>query len=351
MEGYLLLADGLKAEGTLVGSPKTAIGWLVANTAVVGFQEMATDPTYGGAILTFTYPEVGNVGVAGRFSESPRVQVEGMVVKVLSEYRSHYLSEEDFSSMLAKEGVPCLVGIDTRAVAVHLREAGEMAAAIGPVHADAEALGKRLAERQRPEFRATTTATTSSEGSGPKVAVIDLGIRRSLLEQLNACCTVLSFPAHANAASILGASPAGVFISDGPATCLPPREAIETVRALMGRVPLLGCGLGHVTLGMAAGCEPAFLRRGHHGANYPVRNVADGTVEVTHQRHSVALDRQSVLDADRVGLLCENVNDETVEGILAADGSAVGLQETLAAPRPGLVNAHIERFVVGLGRG
>jgi carbamoyl-phosphate synthase small subunit len=351
MKGYVLLADGMRLDGVLVGPPRTAVGWLVANTAVVGFQEMVTDPAYKGTVLAFTYPEVGNVGAAQAFSESAQVQVEGLVVKVLSEYRSHYLSEKDFSEMLAQAEVPCLAGIDTRALAVHLRDAGEMPAAIAPADADASALKRTLVALQRPEWRPSRLSAVPPAEGGPRVAVISLGIRRSQLRQLGACCRVTMFGPEAEAGDILAVRPAGVFISDGPGVGLPPGEAVETIRALLGKVPMLGCGLGHVALGMALGCATGFLKRGHHGANYPVRHVVDGTVGVTEQRHTVVLDRASVLRSPRAALLYENVNDQTVEGIMTAGGLATGVQDTLAAPAPGLVNPVIRRFVGGLSSG
>ena len=348
MKGYILLADGFRLDGEIVGPGKAAIAWLVANTSVVGFQEMVTDPAYKGTILTFTYPEVGNVGVAAGSSEGGTVQVEGLVVKVLSEYWSHYMAEGAFGDMLLKAEVPCLTGIDTRALAVRLRDAGEMPAVIAPEDSDAEALKRALAVRERPEFRPSKTPAVHRSESMVRVAVLNLGARRSLIEQLSLCSALTIFPSEAAAEEILAARPAGVVISDGPGTCLPPMEAVDTVKELAGKVPLLGCGLGHVALGMALKCAPLFLKRGHHGANYPVRNVVSGKVEVTQQRHTVALDRRSLVGKLGVELLSENVNDGTVEGVRATGVSAVGFQQMLVAPYPGTVNAHIKSFVDGL---
>lgn len=345
MKGYILLADGMKLEGTLVGPPKTAIGWLAANTAVVGFQEMATDSAYKHSILAFTYPEIGNVGIAEAFSESSSVQVAGLVVKVLSQYRSHYLSEDDFSNLLARHEVPCLVGIDTRALAVHLRDKGEMAAAIAPADANVREIEKALTSLPRPQFQPTEAPRAAAGQAGVRVAVINLGVRRSQLRQLSLCCTPEVFSHESSVAQILDSDPAGVFVSDGPGGVVPPQETTETIAALVGQVPVFACGLGNVALGMALDCSPTFLKRGHHGANCPVRNTADGKVEVTQQRHTVTLDRASVTDSPRAELLWENMNDLSVEGIRSADGSAAGVQSILAPPGPGLVNEHIRRFV------
>ena len=345
MDGYILLADGTRLDGEIAGAPTTAVGWLTANTSVVGFQEMATDPAYAGCVLVFTYPEVGNVGVTAAFSESLGVRPAGLVVRVLSERASHYLAENTFESMLTRAGVPCLTGVDTRGLAVHVRRNGEMAAAIAPAGVDPEELGERLRSAGRPEFRPPDTPSPQSAGAGPVVAVIDLGIRRSDLSQLTRCCRPTLLSHDAGAEDVLECEPAGVFISDGPAAAAPPKASVETVRALLGRVPLLGCGLGHVALGVALGCEVGYLKRGHHGANYPVRSLSDGAVEVTAQRHTVLVDRDSAAATSGVEVTLENINDSTVEGIAAADGSALGFQHLLAAPEPGGVNGHIRRFV------
>lgn len=345
MNGYILLADGTRLVGKLAGARKFAYGFLAANTGVVGFQEMITDPAYRGSLLAFTYPEVGNVGVTKAFSESSGVQAAGVVVRVLSEFRTNYRSEQSLNDFLADAGVPCLTDVDTRGLAVHLRDKGEMPAAIVPADADAEQVRKTLAGVQRPVFTPADPAVARNGRMGPRVAVIDLGMRRSLLGQLSLCSVPEVFAWNAAAETILASRPAGLFVSDGPGNTLPPRETVEAVRALIGRLPILACGLGHVALGIALGCKAVFLPRGHHGANYPVRDVTEGSVEVTEQRHSVVLDRSSVEDNTDVSLLWENVNDESVEGIAAAEAAAIGLQPTLAAARPGDVNPHIQAFV------
>jgi len=315
MDGYILLADGTRLEGKLAGARKTAVGWLAANTAVVGFQEMLTDPVYLGRILVFTYPEIGNVGVTKAFSESPQVQAAGLVIKVLSEYRSHYLSEDSLENMLANAGVPCLTDIDTRGLAVHMREHGEMAAAIAIADADPNEMKAKLAALKRPEFKPTECSGPAKAGSGPTVAVLNLGARRSQLDQLALCCRPVLVPHDASPDAVMATKPTGLFISDGPGADAPPQASVKTIKALLGRLPMLGCGLGHVALGMALGCKPAFLKRGHHGANYPVRNLSTGKVEVTQQRHTVMLDRGSVEASREAELLWENMNDSSVEGL------------------------------------
>lgn len=345
MDGYILLSDGTRLEGRLAGEPKIARGWVVANTAVVAFQEMVTDPAYKGLLLAFTYPEVGNVGAAAAFGESLRVQAAGLVVKVLSARRSHYLAEEDFEALLLRDGIPCLTDADTRGLAVHLREHGEMAAAIAPADEDADALRESLQALARPCFVPTERSAGPDGGDGPKVAVLDLGLRRFELAQLELCCRPVLLPHDADAAAVGAEGAAGVIVSDGPGGGLPAEETVRAVASLLGRVPVLAWGLGHVALGMALGCEPTFLKRGHHGVNYPVRCLAGGNPEVTGQRHTVTLERESVCAGERVELLWENINDGTVEGIRSADGTATGLQFMPAAAQPGEVSAHVRRFI------
>jgi len=348
MKGSLLLSDGMLLDGMIEGPQRTAFGWLVANTAVVGFQEMATDPAYKAQILAFTYPEIGNVGVGRQFDESARMQVSGIVTKVLSEYGSHYLSERSFRDMLEAHGVPCLSGIDTRGLAVHLRDNGEMPAAILPEGSDPDAAAEKLRAMGRPEFEPSPASSSPDSGSGPTVAVINLGIRNSELRQLASCCKPTVFEWNAEADEVVCSGGVGVLVSDGPGAAVPPAETVETIRRLLGTVPVLGCGLGHVALGMALGCKAAFLKRGHHGANYPVRCVSDNSAVVTQQRHTVVLDRESVERSPDVDLLWENINDGTVEGIRAKNGVATGIQPVLAAPAPGEVNASLLQFIRGL---
>jgi carbamoyl-phosphate synthase small subunit len=344
MEGYLLLADGTRLDGTMCGADKVAVGWVVANTSVVGFQEMVTDPAYRNAVLAFTYPEIGNVGVTAAFAESGRVQVAGLVVRVLSTCRSHYRSEDNFEAALRADGTPCLCDVDTRGLAVHLREKGEMAAAIAPARVDEAELGRRLETEQRP-VPGPADSPVAPDGSGPVIAVLDLGARRSDLAQIGRCAQPRVFEANATAADILASRPAGVLVSDGPGLSLPPAAAVETLRDLVGKVPVMGFGLGNIALGLALGCEATFLKRGHHGANCPVRRLSEGTVEVTSQRHSVVLGRASVETANGVKVTREHLNDGTVEGISADDGRAVGLQAVPQAPMKGMLNPHIEWFV------
>lgn len=348
MDGYILLADGKRLNGTLKGARKTVMGWLAANTAVVGFQEMVTDPAYKGRILAFTYPEIGNIGIAGAFSESPRVQVAGLVVKVLSEFRSHYLSEDSLENLLVNHDVPCLTDVDTRGLAVHLRENGEMPAMIAPASEAPSRFEDILAALDRPCFEPSKEVQLPAGANGPNVAVLNLGIRRSVLQQLDACCVAKVFPYDTAAETILAAKPAGVFVSDGPSNGMPPEQAVTALQKLVAAVPILACGLGHVALGMALGAKPVFLKRGHHGVNCPVRDVRDRRVEITAQRHTVALDRESLTRNKEVVLVSENVNDGSVEGIGTADGRATGRQSILASPWPGAVHPQIQHFVDGL---
>jgi carbamoyl-phosphate synthase small subunit len=351
VEGYILLADGMRLNGKLAGSWKSATGYIAANTSVVGFQELITDPSYKGGILAFTYPEIGNVGITEKFSESDVCQPAGLVVKALSEFYSHYLSEDSLLKLLMKHETPCLTDIDTRALAVHLRDAGEMPAAISPADGDPDVLRATLIKMQRVEYKGPARMPEGIQGSGPAVAVINLGMRNSELRQLSLCCTPNLFSYDADAAAILAAKPAGVLVSDGPGLGLPPQPTIVTLKGLLGRVPILACGLGCVALGVALGCSITFLRRGHHGDNYPVRNIKDGSFELTHQRHSLVLERRSVDENPNVALLYENIDDGSVEGIHSSDGSALGIQAVFAAPRPGEVNPHIMNFIGSLAGG
>jgi carbamoyl-phosphate synthase small subunit len=345
MEGFLLLRDGTELPGVIRGGAQITAGWLAVNTSVVGFQEMATDPAYKAKILSFTYPEVGNVGVSESFNESADIQAAGLVVKVLSDFTSHYRASDNFEAFLSNHGVPCLTGIDTRGLGIHIRENGEMPAAIAPADADRKKLGELLNSMERQTFEPSSSPAAVKGGTGKRLAVIDLGIRRSQLDQLRLCSKPVICSHDSDPETILSLKPDGLFISDGPGGAMPPEKAVETIKNLLMKLPLLAGGAGHIALGLALGCRPEFLKRGHHGANYPVRNLQDQTAEVTQQRHSLALNRDSVVDNPDVELAWENINDLTVEGILSRDGSAAGFQSVLEPPGTGQVNKHILQFV------
>ncbi len=345
MNGILLLSDGTKFAGELEGDFSPVTGWLTANTAVVGFQQMLTDPAYRNTLLAFTYPEVGNVGVSDVFSESQGVQPGGIVVRELCQSPSHYRAESGLPDMLSSSGVPCLTGIDTRGLAVHLRKEGEMPAAIASAEFDEKELIKTLANVKRPQWEKTNTTELNAHKSGPDVAVINLGMRSSFTKQLCQCCNPIPFPYDATPDMISKQDPDAVIVTDGPSFNYPPAETVETIKKIAGHTPLLACGLGNTALGLAMGAKMDFFGRGHHGANYPVRRLSDGKIQTTRQQHSVVLNRKSVEKCGNLNVSMLNVNDGSVEGVMSGDGSAIGYQALLSMEGRNNINPHILNFI------
>ncbi len=351
MDGFLLLADGTKLNGQLSGCSSPTAGWLTVNTGVVGFQQMLTDPVYRNVLLAFTYPEVGNTGEAASFSESDTVQPRGVIVRELCSFPSHYRAGGGLSEMLSRAEVPCLSGVDTRGLAVLLRRNGEMPAMIASADHDESDLLRRLRDTGRPRWAADGEGGTERKMGGecgPEVAVIDLGMRNSFAGQLCRCCRPRIFSCDALPETVMEQEPDAVVVTDGPAVGPPPEESLELLKSIIGRVPLLACGLGNIALGMAMGCGIDFLRRGHHGANYPVRDVQSGAIETTFQRHSVVLDRQSAEQCEHLDVSRINVNDGSVEGVRTGDGLAIGYQHLLPLHGRDGVNHHLSEFMESL---
>lgn len=349
MDGFLLLADGTKLEGELRGgydSPVT--GWLTANTGVVGFTQMLTDPSYHNVLLSFTYPEIGNTGVERASLESEDIQPNALIVREVCSYPSHYRSEQGLLDFLNDSNTACLSGIDTRWLAVHLRVKGEMPALIASEeHEQEEAdLLEKISGLQRPvweQITGTVPPTQSSKDS-PNIVLIDLGMRNSFAGQISRCCQPTILQSDATPDAVWEQNPEALIVTDGPAFSHPPHEIVETLKSLTGRLPILACGLGSAALGMAMGCKVEYFQRGHHGANYPVRNTEDNSIENTQQRHSVVLNRQSVEENESVHLAFVNVNDGSVEGIRTSDGSALGYQPLLSSHGKEGINHHILDF-------
>ncbi len=328
MDGIILLADGTKLNGDISGDyAEPAAGWLTANTGVVGFQQMLTDPVYQDVLLAFTYPEIGNTGAAEAFAESPAVQPKAVVVREICQYPSHYRAETALPDYISANGGVCLSGIDTRWLAVYLREKGEMPAVIAEAAHDLDELKGLIEQVGRPSItRNQPSPELNTSRSNPLVNVINLGVRYSFAQQLAKCCKPSFFPFDTDADDLLKNNPDAVIVSDGPAFNLPPRQVVDTLKALAGQCPVLACGSGNVALGMAFGCGVDTLKRGHHGANYPVRDLETGKVQNTAQRHSVVLNKESAESCDKMRPAYLNVNDDSIEGIRSEDGTALGYQ-------------------------
>ena len=334
MEAALALEDGTLFRGRGHGARGERFGEVVFNTSLSGYQEILTDPSYAGQIVTLTYPHIGNYGTNPLDSESVRPFAEGLVVRELSELASNWRSAEEISEFLAKFDVPAISEIDTRALVRHLRKHGAMRGVISSIDLDEASLvakakaspgmvGLDLASRVTTAFRYPWNEPSGDlEGSSRKaptatfhVVAYDYGIKHNILRRLvDAGCRVTVVPARTQAREVLDFKPDGVFLSNGPGDPEPLAYAAESVRGLMGRVPVFGICLGHQIVGLALGGKTYKLRFGHHGGNHPVMNLETQKVEITAQNHGFAVDPDS-LKTSEVVLTHMNLNDQTLEGL------------------------------------
>ena len=336
-EAILALADGRIFRGRAFGAIGETVGEVVFNTAMTGYQEVLTDPSYKGQIVCMTYPEIGNVGINADDAESAGVHVEGFVVKDYRPRPSNWRSEMALGEYLEHAGVPGIEGIDTRALVRHIRTHGAQEAVISSVTLDPNALVARAKASPGLVGRDLVKEVTCAEpydwdlggwelGTGyrrptkeelrdaPLIVALDYGIKRNILHRLVASgFRVRVMPAAVSAADILAPNPDGVFLSNGPADPAALPYAAEAVRGVLGRKPIFGICLGHQILGLALGGRTYKLGFGHHGANHPVMDLRTRKVEITSQNHGFAVDADSL--EGRAELSHLNLNDKTVEGL------------------------------------
>lgn len=351
MASVLMLEDGSRFEGEGLGQPGERIGRVMLSTGVVGYQEVLTDPANAGRIVVFTYPLIGNYGVAEKFNESAACHVAAVVVKETSRMYSNWQAEGGFVEWLSGQGVVGIRGVDTRSLAVTVREKGEMLGIVsGDDKTDSELLGALKEHREAPPGsllgQASVGKVEDSGGSGPKVAVLDLGLLRSQAAQLAALgCRVVRMPYDTPAEKVLAQGPDGVIVSGGPEDDPAIEQVAATVRALVGKVPLMGISAGHEAICLALGGRLRRMKLGHHGVNYPVRRPGSNVGEITVQNHSLTLEESTAPEMDAVEVTLRNVNDDTIEEVCSPSLRLLSAQYCPASPGFGEVHEAFRRFL------
>ncbi len=330
MKSALVLEDGSAFEGISFGAEGEAFGEVVFYTGVVGYQEVLTDPSYRGTIAVMTYPIIGCCGVNGEDGESPAAQARGVVVREYSPYFSNWRAKGSLEDFLKERGIVGIREVDTRAVAVHLRGCGEMRGKIVPGDADRAAVARKLRETASPYAsdlvrEATSSGRRDARGAAKhRVVLLDLGAKRSLVDQLAALgCSVDVLRSDAPASEVLAKKPDRVVAAGGPGDPRVPAAAREALRALLGKVPVLGVGLGCEVLALALGCKVRRLKVGHRGMNQSVREPGTGKCQVTSQTHGFAVEDKVPPEVEVTHV---NLNDGTVEGIRSREHPAAGIE-------------------------
>lgn len=344
----LVLADGTVFKGYSAGAEGEAFGEVVFNTSMSGYQEILTDPSYTGQMITFTYPHIGNVGVNDEDVESSKVHVRGLIVREMCFEPSNFRAQSSLPDYLKKNNVVAISGIDTRALVLHLRDHGSQMGIIKTGEVDVEQLkqvAKNIPSIEGQDLVPEVTCKEAYEwtqgawiaGKGyreyskeeladrPFVVALDFGIKYNILRLLvDSGFRVKVVPAFTTADNILKEKPDGVFLSNGPGDPAEVTYGIETVKSLLGKTPLFGICLGHQILGLALGAPTFKLKFGHRGGNHPVKNLLTGAVEISVQNHGFATDASKIPPG--VVLTHTNLNDTTVEGLEVPEVCAFSVQ-------------------------
>lgn len=353
-KAILVLEDGTNFVGSTFGISGQAIGPLILNTAVVGYQEMMTDPANAGKILILTYPLIGNYGINEKFNESERVWINGLVIKEASRIYSNWQANLSLDEFLKKQNIVAITDVDTRTLAVKLRSDAEMLGIISSNGSNTKELLNKLIEFKRKIKESILKSISVKEvtklgGKGKRIVIIDLGILKSILRQLSDLgLEVILVPYDTGAKEILKLKPQGLIISNGPEDDPGLSFVIDTVRELLGQIPILGISTGHQLIAKSTGAEVNKMNIGHHGLNYPVKRPDSLKGEITVQNHSFVVDEGSLIKKD-IQITERNINDQTIERMESIGLKFISIQYYPLSPGLNEIHPVFREFIEIMG--
>ncbi len=358
MKAILMLEDGKSFQGEAAGVSGESIGEVILNTAVVGYQEMMTDPANAGKILALTYPLIGNYGVAPKFNESKKAWLSGLVIKEKSRTYSNWQAKSSFEDFIKEQNLLTITKVDTRTLAVHLRQKGQMPGIISTKSFDTKELlakidgfRKKPQESVLPKISVARPKHLGKEKTNVKIAILDLGITRGIVRQLETLgLSLMLLPYNTAAKEILQLKPKGLIISNGPEDDAGLKEVVENIKPLINKLPILGISTGHQVLCRALGVKVTKMKLGHRGVNYPMHNPASYKGEITAQNHSYIVDADLLAKIKNVRITGFNLNDRTVEEFESKKRKLIGAQYCPVSPGLNEVNNVFTRFMKILGR-
>ena len=335
----LVLENGVIFDGFVLGSEGETIGEVCFNTGMTGYQEILTDPSYCGQLITMTYPHIGNYGTNKEDIESHKIHASGLIIKEETIIPSNYISTESLGEYLKNENIIGIQGIDTRMLVRIIRDQGAMNGLISSKQSSNEELINKVKSSQsmngldlakhvtcnnKYQWK-NHNANNNNLNYDYKIAVLDFGVKYNILRMLNSLgCDLTIFPANTSAEEILEFNPDGVFLSNGPGDPAPVQYGIMTVKKLIGKKPLFGICLGHQILALALGGKTYKLKFGHRGCNHPVKNLENNAIEITSQNHGFSVDEKSL--SKNIKITHTSLNDNTVEGLSCQELSLFSVQ-------------------------
>lgn len=349
MKRQLILEDGTVFIGNGFGSEINKIGEVVFNTGMTGYQEILSDPSYCGQIVTLTYPLVGNYGINRDDFESIHPAISGFIVKEVADYPSNWRSDWTLDEYFKMKNIPAISGIDTRKLTRIIRQYGTLKAAICGIDHDAKEVVQALQQKGLATNQVQQVSTKTaypSPGRGCRIVLVDFGMKHGILRELNKRdCDVIVVPYNTTATEILQLRPDGIMLSNGPGDPKDVPEAIEMIKEILGKVPLFGICLGHQLFALACGADTGKMKFGHRGSNHPVKDLLSGKIAITAQNHGYTVVEDSI---GNTPLIVTHIalNDGTIEGLKHSEFPAFTVQyHPEASPGPEDANGLFEQFL------